>query len=332
MNPIGLNAILEMLPLSVSLCDIGRNDDLSNYMDTLQECVADNSLDKLSEALNDTIWECERESFRYYMRELQNEIAVTYSLAEEAAYGFVFETYAEEIKGMLYERDGSDFVGGLLRNTNKVSLFIDTGLTIGDYSYRWTRSEQTEWLKKIKRTLKITSAKWDDAIRSMLDDASYGGQLVVYFYDAAGKLFCEGGKDWKSVTFIHPTIAIINTGNGSGGDTHLNGHQVTLPFSRTNLFIDKSFKYNYVTEVCGMRQDWCKKTEVRFSFEPVAQRKRRVSPLAAQALRDREYVEKYKKGSCTHGDMDITRHRDVHYVNQFPCGNKCPHCNTFWID
>ena len=49
-----------------------------------------------------------------------------------------------------------------------------------------------------------------------------------------------------------------------------------------------------------------------------------------------EYDEKcdrvYASGGCTAGDMNMLRHRDVYYINNYPCGNKCPHCGTFWID
>jgi hypothetical protein len=331
-DSIQLKQVLELIPKYVSLYYMGRGDDLRNYIDQLQECVAANSLDILYDELNDSISEYESEQLRWYMEELQKNIAGKYDLEEDFAYQLVFETYEDEIKTLLCERNDSDAIGDLLKNTDKFSLFIDTGLEIEDDSYRWTRSEQTQWLKKIKRKLKITSGQWDKDIRVMLSQASYGGQLVVYFYDSIDTLLCEEEKDWKSATFTNPAIAIIDTGNGSGDHTHLEGHSLSLPFVRENLFIDKYFKYNYVSEVCGMYQDWCEDSKASFSFDSLTGKKSAVSPLAAQALQDRKYKETYQKGGCTAGDMDITRHRGVYYINNFPCGNKCPHCGTFWID
>jgi hypothetical protein len=165
----------------------------------------------------------------------------------------------------------------------------------------------------------------------MLQEASYGGQLVVYFYDGADSLITDNEKDWESLSFTNPVIAIINTGNGSGGDARLEGHTFSMPFVRANLFIDKYFKHNYVSAVCDMDQDWCEDSKAVFSLEPIQGRKPK-SPLAAGALQDREYTKTYKMGKCTLGDRDITRHRDVYYINDFPCGNQCPHCGTFWID
>jgi hypothetical protein len=329
---IQLNRVLELIPNCVSLYYVDRGDNLRNNIDRLQECVAANCLDTLYEELDDSISECESEQLRWYMEELQNDIAAKYKLEEDDAYRLVFETYEDKITDLLYDRNDSNAVGNLLKNTGEFSLFLDTGLEIEGSSYRWTRSEQTKWLNKIKRKLKITSNQWDKDIRMMLDQASYGGQLVVYFYDSVDTLLCEEEKDWKSVIFTNPAIAIINTGNGSGGHTHLEGHSFSHPFVRENLFIDKYFKYNYVSEVCGMDQDWCKDSQALFSFDSPKGKKSAVSPLAAQALQDRKYKEKYQKGGCTPGDMDIRRHRDVYFINDFPCGNKCPHCGTFWID
>ena len=52
--------------------------------------------------------------------------------------------------------------------------------------------------------------------------------------------------------------------------------------------------------------------------------------------REREefYIKTWNngKGKCTFGDMNMKRHKDTPYRNDYPCGNKCSICNTFWID
>jgi hypothetical protein len=331
-NEIQLNQLLKLLPAYISLYYVDYNDNLQEHIDELQSCVSSNSLDKLYEAMSVAYLECECESLKSYKKELQNDVETEYGLDEETAHRLVFETYSDEIEGALYERDSSDVVKDLLKNTGDFSIFIDTGLEIEDGAYRWTRSEQSRWLGKIKRKLKITSAKWDNDIRMMLSQASYGGSLVVYLYNSVQNVLTDSEKDWKSVSFSNPAIAIINTDCGSGDHTHLTGHTFSMPFVRENLFIDKYFKYNYVDAVCGMYQDWCKDSTATFSYDSVKGKKSATSPLAAQALQDRKYAETFKKGGCTFGDMDIRRHRGVYYINDFPCGSKCPHCGTFWID
>jgi hypothetical protein len=330
-NEIPLKQILKLLPAHISLCYVDYNDNLNDQIDLLQSCVMENSWDKLYGYVANALMDSEEESLLQYMKELQDNVSDKFGLDEENARKLIFETYGDNIRESLYEKDDSFPTGALLRNTRKFSLFMDTGLEIDADSWSWTKSEQTRWLKKIKRKLRINTSQWDRVIRSMLQNASYGGQLAVYFYGKVDSLITDGEKDWKSVSFTNPAVAIINTVNGSGGDTSLEGHTFSLPFVRDNLFIDKYFKYNYVSAVCDMNQDWCRDSKAVLSFEPVQGRKTK-SLLAAGALQDRKYAEIFRKGGCTFGDRDITRHRDVYYVNNFPCGSKCPHCGTFWID
>ncbi|MDR2085789.1 MAG: hypothetical protein LBP72_01305 [Dysgonamonadaceae bacterium] len=331
-NEIELKQLWELLPAYVCLYSVGYNENLNMETDLLQSCVTDNSLDRIYEYVDDAYMDCEAGALLEYMEELEETVSRRFEIGEDEARRLVFERYEDEIRNRLYEKDGGLPVEELLANTQSFSIFMDTGLEIVDGSWRWTRSEQTLWMDKIKRKLNITGNQWDDNIREMLLQASYGGRLVVYFYGSVKSLIHENEKDWKSVSFTSPAIAVINTGNGSGSHTHLMGHSFSMPFRRENLFIDKYFKYNYVSAVCGMYQDWCEASKAVFSFDKIPGKKSAASSLAAQALQDRKYAEIYRKGKCSWGDMDITRHRDVYYRNDFPCGNKCPHCGTFWID
>ena len=56
------------------------------------------------------------------------------------------------------------------------------------------------------------------------------------------------------------------------------------------------------------------------------------SKNVARMKREAELNKVFREGGCTRGDMDMSRHRDVTYVNEIPCGWHCPHCGTFWID
>ena len=330
---IQLSQITDLIPVYISLSHVDYREDLSNKIDLLQECISANAWDNLYEELSDCLGEYQREGLEYYKNELKKSIVSKFNAEEDEAYNLVYETYRDEIEEILYENDSSNAFKDLLNNTGNFSLFIDTGLAIEEGSWNWTRSEETYWLKKIKRKLKIESNQWDNDIRIMLSQASYGGRLLVYFYDSVQELITnDDKKDFKSVLFTNPAAAIINTNCGSGDHTYLTEHKFTTVFNRQNVFIDRYFKYNYVERVCGMPKDWCKKSIAEFSFDSVKGRKTAPSPLTAQELRDKELTLIYKQGKCTFGDMDMNRHRDIGYINDFPCGNKCPHCGTFWID
>ena len=325
--------IIELLPSHTNLYSVNYREDLSGKINCLQECISENCLDKLYEELSDYLYECQQEGLQCYKEELKEDIMSKFNLDDEESHCLVYETCQDEIDEILYQRDNSDAVADLLKNTGKFSLFIDTGLEIEEGSWNWTRSVQTLWLKKIKRKLKIESREWDSKIRIMLSQASYGGQLVVYFYDSIDEMITNNPeKDWKSIRFTNPSIAIINTSCGSGDHASLTGHSFTIPFCRKNLFIDWYFKYDFVATVCGMPQDWCKESIANFSFKPIKGRKNALSPLVAEAIQDKEYALRYNQGKCTFGDMDMSRHRDTYYINDFPCGTKCPHCGSFWID
>ena len=167
----------------------------------------------------------------------------------------------------------------------------------------------------------------------MLLQATYGGSLVIYFrQEIKSVIHTEYEMDFSKITFGSPNIAVINTGNGSGDSTYLKHHQCTFEFDRNNLFLERAIKYNYTYEVCGMSSDWCDDTSVALTGRKKRIEEESSNPILQQMKYDKACSEVYKKGSCTFGDMDIRRHRSVEYINSFPCGNKCSHCGTFWID
>lgn len=180
--------------------------------------------------------------------------------------------------------------------------------------------------------------KYDARIEMMIRQASYGGQLVIYFRESIDCLigdYDENGKQFEPTTikFTSPVIAIIDTSGGSGDDCWLEGHEVSMPLVRNNLFVCKCVKYSYTYEVCGMVSDWCDSTVVHWSEKPL-KTKSTIEPSNLNDAMERQAAldQIYKAGGCTSGDMNITRHRDVKYINDFPCGNKCTKCGTFWVD
>ncbi|GEM_PF-2430040 len=220
----------------------------------------------------------------------------------------------------------------LIKNTHDQVFFYDTGTECsGDGNtgaqYRLDRY-------KIKKTLSITGEKYDKTIGDMQCNASYGGRLVVYFYIGIDALLdMLQNENANTIKFVNASVAIIDTCGGSGSDAFLHKHTFSLPFIRENLFFERSVHYNYTYEVCGMSSDWCDSTlpEVLF-VEGTAPINVTVSPINAQLGEQAKFDATFRSGKCTFGDMDIKRHRNVNYDNNFPCGNRCRDCSTFWID
>lgn len=242
------------------------------------------------------------------------------------------EEWEEEFRDFAREYICVDMdLKGLMRNNRDEVFFYDTCEEFGDQCFNSAMDKYND-LRRIKKTLGIKTNKFDAKVRELLNNASYGGNLVVYFAaDVMTLRDCVFSKEKQFITFKgNVSIAITNTCNGSGHDVEIQ-HSFKLPFNPDNLFYEDTIKYNYSWAVCGMSRDWCNGTD--WGFELATKKvETKESSLNASIAKDREYKRIFASGKCTFGDMDINRHRRVSYVNEYPCGNRCPDCGTFWID
>lgn len=319
--------VLELLPKRVSLVYIDYNDSIEDYK-VLNRAVKENSLECIQEYCDDWICDAQYESIKYLEKELISDLESKFDIEEWEAEEIV-EKYEFEIRDKLYERDDSNPVKELVQKSGDEVFFYDTGVTMPGYgesagTYRLARRE-------VKKTFGIKDGTHDRAIDSMIREASYGGNLVVYFNATVDQLVTENEDDFNQIEFTDPHIAIIDTGGGSGFDTELPGHSFSLPFTRDNLFMDRAVSYSYTYEVCGMSSNWCQGT--KFVLQRINDTEQiKSSSINGHMEQERMYDETYNKGKCTAGDMKMSRHRNVTYINDYPCGNTCKDCGTFWID
>ena len=320
--------VKELLPDRVELTYIDYRDNLDEHTEILSKCVRENSLQPLDEWLFDSegMHDQEWESIVYLKKELISDLVNEYEIEEDEAEELVDEEYDDEIRDYLYEHDESTPIRDLLRNTSDLIMFYDTGLEFDGWGR--TPAEFRLDRMRLKKALQITSSEYDNDIEMMMNQASYGGQLVVYFSVPVEDMITE--KELPSIKFYNPHIAIIDTMNGSGDHTFIKGHEMVLDFNRENLFVEREVKYNYTYDVCGMVSDWCSGTDVSFVDEP--KEKIESSPINQHMEQEAKYNAVYKAGGCSAGDMDIHRHRHTYYRNNYPCGTKCKDCGTFWID
>lgn len=301
------------------------NDNLDEYTDLLQESIKNNSLNSLKETC-----------YEWYDEEAAEEIHHIISDIEEKMKedGLSIDPYEEYIREEIWNRNMSDPVKELLNNTSEIIMFYSTGEEIPDM-YGADDEEEKECLSKIKEVLEIKDDKYDEKITDMMYQAS-GGELRIYFTrNLEDMISCKMEnnevKDFTTIRFSgRIAVAIVDSMNGSGDHCFVKT-EVTLPFKRSNLFVDKQVKYSYTYEICGMVSDWCDDTEVKFGYEET-KKEIEESKSSEWVEKQKKYDETFMAGGCTFGDMNITRHRDVYYRNEYPAGNKCPHCGTFWID
>lgn len=317
----------EYVPEAVSLYHIDRNENLDNDEDLQERCIRQNSLAPLDDSLRDRYHDIYRDSVG---RELDGIAA---RMEVDGMYG-EYLNHEMEMAVLIEDRNGSDISGLLIRNSSRTVMFYSLGLEIEGYMEDRCRRRHSEayWCNRIRQVLRLRKGMYDEQILEMLGGATYGGELRIYFRAMFSELVSENpGKDFRTIRFHGDvTVAIADSRGGSGDHTVL-PLDLTLPFMRENLFVDSQVHYSYTREICGMTRDWCGSTQWETGMRPV-RRKLNGSLMTGHCRREAAYAETYRKGGCTRGDMDITRHRDVRYSNIFPCGSICPHCGTFWVD
>lgn len=235
---------------------------------------------------------------------------------------------------MLYERNDTYPAEGLIRNTSTTTMFYSLGLEIEGYQYGKCHRSKSEayWCNRIRQILRLRKGLYDDRILEMLMAAAYGGELRIYFNAMFNDLVSgDSGQDFKTIRFYGNVVVAIADSRIGSGDHTLLPIDITLPFNRDNLFVDSQVHYSYADEICGMVHDWCDSTKWETGMKPI-KKKLPQSRMTEHQRQEAEYVKTFRKGGCTTGDINISRHRDVYYINDYPCGHKCPHCGTFWVD
>ncbi len=319
--------VKELIPDRVSLYYVDYNDNLNESTKVLQECITNQNKDYLYEKIDD--WYIDGADIDYYITELKSDIEQKYDI-EDADY--IMDEYQDEIRDTLHDRDDSDVLKDLLHNTSKIIMFYDTGYEMESESWSWDEKRIKQERQRIKKHLGIPAKTdtWDNSFDMMIQQASYGGNLEIYFRDDIED-YLEVNKDFTKISFTNPTIGIIDHVNGSGDQANFNGLTITLPLNAQNIFIDKEIKYSWTYSIAGMCHDAYDDCKVQF-IKGNKKKELPVSKNIAHMKREHELNEVYRKGGCTFGDMDSSRHRNQKYINNYPCGNKCLNCGTFWID
>lgn len=324
--------VKELLPATTSLYYIDRNDSFDEQLDALQNRIQSGCSEEIDELIYG--WWNDTDLYSYEKEQLKESLISKFDIDEDAADKLISEN-EYGIEEILADRDTSTPIEDLLRNTGRKTMFYDTGYEVPPDSWSWNEKLLTKERQVVKKKLglrKLTPEQ-DHLLDMMIRQASYGGKLVIYFYENPGDFF--NVDDIKTIRFSgsSPHMAIINTDNGSGDSCDIGRVEIKLPFNKENLFICKTFKYSYTHSVCGMFSNWCESTDVHLEKKKLrSTRKVENSDLSVSLRLDRKRTQVFQDGGCTPGDMDISRHRNVTYINNYPCGNKCPTCGTFWID
>jgi hypothetical protein len=331
-------SITSVLDKTYDLVYVDYDSNFDFCPDKLQQAIREQDSQCLYEEVDDWMGEACADSVSYILdNNLPEELSRAFDVDVERAALFV-EKYEDELKDEIYERDCSDPVADMLRHTEDPVMFFDTGYEVQPEAGMDGGVLKDE-VRGVKKALKIPArnTRYDSAITLMIEQASYGGQLVIYFRaDVKDMLQIKNpptDKPKNTVMFTNPMIAIIDTVNGSGDNTDVEGWTVKYPLDLDSIFLDKTIKYSYTYRVCGMYSNWCDCTAVAFMRSRLGmKREKKSSAINALQAREAEYNRVFKTGGCTFGDIDINRHRNTYYLNDYPCGTHCPKCGMFWVD
>lgn len=329
-NELSKEGVIKLIPNKVQLVYLDRSDDLRHYQEYVGECIRSGTTDSLQD-LVDNFMDYRIEVIDYFIKDLIQDVVYTYKVSYEEAKEFV-ETNRELLEDIIIDRDSSDILKDLFDNTLKTPFFYDVGHDVPN-SLSMTTKQIKKVRKNILKALNINRSDRDtnNNIDQMIQEACFGGSLVLYFLSNGSEFIFNNIDNMKSMLFKNTKVAIVDHINGSGSHCEIS-IDVIVPFSRQNIFIDREIKYNYSFNVCGMVGDWCESTY--FELGELDLGKVKINEkIKERSEKENHFKKIYQEGGCSAGDNDITRHRDVYYKNEpMACGNKCPHCGKFWID
>ena len=325
----------QYMPDYVNLYYADYRDSLGGHEDLLQKCISNNSMYPLSETIFD--WWDYPEGI--YLDEIRGKM-------EADDLEDVYEECEEEIKEWLWNHDKSTPIEDLLRNTSSLNAYYSLGVEVDGWHEAfmcqpWCDETDAQKAYKIRSALGIKKGTPEaDKIMNIVLNANYGGNVRIYFEMQKFQNYISGNEydeasnkqDFKSIQFKGGfMVAVWNPCEGAGYFKKIELN-LNVPFIRDNLFISGMDKYS-IERSCGMCSDWLSKTDEPTCLLTKAKNKKKVarSANADNLKREAELTKIFKAGGCTAGDMDMSRHRDVYYDNNVPCGHHCPHCGTFWI-
>lgn len=258
------------------------------------------------------------ESVRYILEEVYTE--------EEIQYIRENDDLRFEIEDWIYSNDKSDPTSTLAKQT-KTWFRYDLDIEIPDMDY-YSSKEYNSLIKKITNRFKKFWYK-EKHIRNMIGNASYWWQLYMLWYWDLSDFRDNQNKKYTEITW---ELICFNSDNWSWRGTEQH-ETIKVQWNPDNLILDDlDTWYWYATDLCGLcpsYYDWC----VGFTDEPKWHIRISQVSLAKEKIEEQRKFDKiYREWWCSASDRNMSRHRNVKYRNDYPCGWKCENCWRFWID
>ena len=302
---------------SYDLCYVDYRDQLEDFK-LIEKVVRDGNTLALEE-LN-WWWEQEADSVYAILKEL-GEI-----------HSNIPEEDKERIEEWIYDHNISEPVKDLLRHTPSLYFYYSLGIYDSGMVLEGGENDDTR-IKAILKRLGRYNEETKKVVGTVVANSSYGGEVVIVFEDDVEDMLKEGGV----IEFGEKAeLCIMDRFNGSG-HSHSLGFPLICAFDRRNLHCDRGASgYSYTHNVCGLVEGFMDGGIIRTKREG-----EKVLPVMFDGVslkkmtREEELEMNWEKTKkCITGDMNYSRHpqESIEYIDNFPCGNKCEKCGTFWID
>jgi len=305
-------------PNGTDLTYIDYNENLNDSKDLMEELASTGFIDSFYEHFDN--WDSESEAIKYIKKEVFTEDEIEEIEAND--------DLSQAVEDICRDIDTSTPIKDLLENTSRRFFYYDLDFELENFDGFQDVEKES---KKIAKKLKIDYKKHEEELRELVANAGYGGNLCILF--TCDPIDLMGEKE-KYIKFSRNyDLCIMDRCQGSGHSVNFKTDvELTFKFIRENMHDDEGASgYSFSGDVCGL----CKFDEADFHFT-----NKRGNAIAVKenetakefADREKRYEKTFKAGGCTIGDMKYGRHRNMEYINDYPCGSKCKDCGTFFID
>jgi hypothetical protein len=162
----------------------------------------------------------------------------------------------DELRIAVEERDESDLLAGLIRNSHPRLWRYSLDYDLDPGSMTWDEPEFVQAMRDISEVAGIDLLDNASALGSLVNNAPYGGSLYVLWHgDAEDILTAVLDSTWgndrapTTIEWRDPHLLVLDGLNGSGADARVKG-TVRVPFRPERVRLDAARGHGYTwTEV-----------------------------------------------------------------------------------
>lgn len=234
----------------------------------------------------------------------------------------------EAMSEWLYDHNESNPIKDLLRNTGYELFYIETS----DYAENLDDKKQEKEI--IKKYAKTPAEKKE--IEYVLHNQFYNAPISFYFYASPLSVYnAIYNSTEKYITVKGTYFSTIDRVQGSNwlGNNGIFNLTILREDFIKNIYLDKAkgngYSWDHIAGQTGYDE-----AEIGTS-KTIAKNSILLKPETSEAQKREQELQEHwdKTKTCTFGDMNWNRHKgEKPYSNNYPYGNKCETCGTFWID